>query len=126
VLNLGFGSADLENIVFNKLKKNKLKWKGIDISKYSVGFGKSEFPKLYFEQNDVRKMKIMKSKYNYIIALELLEHIQTKYTFKVLHTIYNNLKNKGFFVLSIPLNEGLEDMIKMGVNPNAHVRLLCF
>ena len=33
------------------------------------------------------------------------------------------LKNGGVFIVSVPLNEGLEVMIKKGINPNAHVRV---
>ncbi len=123
VLNIGAGAGDLENYVFNKQKKNKLEWYGVDIAPKSILKLNRQFPYAHFYQGDVRKQKFDKNFFNYVIVMEVMEHIQPSNTFKVLKEINRVLKQNGKLIVSVPLNEGLEEMVRRGDNPNAHLRV---
>lgn len=123
ILNIGFGSASLEKIALSNTD-NKYIWYGIDISPKSVAHAKRVIPKGKFKVQDLTKGIASKNNhYDCVIALEVLEHIRPILTFKVLSEIFRVLKPNGKFIISIPLNEGLEHMILRGENPNAHVRV---
>lgn len=122
ILNVGFGSANLEKEYFYK-NKYLGKWYGIDISSDSVKKARRKFPKINFNVGTITEIKYKKDFFDYVIALEVLEHIRPSLTLKSLSEIFRVLKPKGFFILSVPLNEGLELMIGKGENPNAHVRI---
>lgn len=122
VLNVGCGSGDLENIIFNKQKKNILKWYGVDFSKRSINSCKKEFSNAVFVVGDIRKLGFKKKEFDLIVLMEILEHIRPVQLFGVLKYIKILLKKEGKLIISIPLNEGLDEMIKKGINPNAHVR----
>ncbi len=121
VLDIGFGSASLEREFFKKHKKNII-WKGIEISSTLVKRAKKEFPHCQFTIGDIIKLNYQNKSFDYIIALEVLEHIPPKKTFKALKEIYRIIKPGKYFIVSVPMNEGLENLIAQGENPNAHVR----
>lgn len=123
VLNVGIGSGNLEKALFCNRKLSDINWYGIDISKDSILKMKMKFPYAKFEIGDIRIIQLKSNSLDYVIALEVLEHIPPHSTFKVLSSINNILKTKGIFIASVPLNEGLDKMIKAGNNPNAHVRI---
>jgi len=123
VLNAACGAGDLEHFVFDKQNKHKLNWYGIDISQKSIKSCKSKFKNARFDTGNVKKMKFKDKSFDIIAALEILEHISPRDTFGVLNEFGRILKNKGMIIVSIPLNEGLEEMIQKGNNPNAHVRI---
>jgi len=124
VLNVGFGSGNLEKEYFKNKNQNNLnvRWNGIDISENSV----SEIMKLYpfakFKKGDGRELKFESNYFDYVIALEVLEHINPNETFRALMEFHRVLKVNGKLIVSVPLNEGLEEMILKGKNPNGHVR----
>ncbi len=122
ILDIGFGPADFERIVNNKFRE-KASIVGIDVSNDSVYRAKNEYPRWKFIQKSIEKYKADVGNFDYVIALEVLEHVSPKYTIEVLTKIYKALKNNGEFIISVPLNEGLEKMVKSGFNPNAHVRV---
>jgi len=121
ILNVGFGSANLEKIFFNQ-KKN-FEWYGIDISRLSVINASKKYPQGSFNVGNVNSINFKDNYFNYVIGLEILEHIKPSGTFKALAEIYRVLKVGGKLIISVPLNEGLEEMISRGQNPNAHVRI---
>jgi len=123
LLNIACGSGDLEHFVFNRFRKNKIKWHGIDISSKSIKSCKKEFIRAYFSVGDAKKLKFKNEIFDIVTALEILEHISPKDIFVVLGEIHRVLKRKGKFIISIPLNEGLEKYLMKGKNPNAHVRI---
>lgn len=122
ILDVGFGSANFERIVNNKFRK-RVSIVGIDVSNDSVRRARYEYPQWKFIQESIEKYNADVGNFDYIVALEVLEHISPRCTIKVLTKIYKGLKNNGGFIISVPLNEGLEEMIKSGFNPNAHVRV---
>jgi len=121
VLNIGFGSAILENIMFKS--KCLFNWYGIDISNDSVQKARKVFPECNFIRSDVKNIDLLNEKFDYILAIEVLEHIIPKNILGVLSKINQILATNGVFILSIPLNEGLPELLKRGLNPNAHVRI---
>lgn len=122
VLNIGFGSGNLEERTL-KGNESNFDWQGIDISEESVKTMSRKYKKSSFVVGDILKLPYKNESYDYVVALEVLEHISPKNTFKALNQIISKLKSGGRFILSVPLNEGLEEMVKRGENPNAHVRV---
>src|SRR3989344_1837116 len=122
VLNIGFGSAELENLIYKKRDKYS-NWYGVDISRRSVINAKSKYPKLKLTVGNIYNLRFKNNSIDCVVLLEVLEHIPPSKTIKCLKNIYEVLNKQGKLILSIPLNEGLEKMLEHGKNPNAHVRV---
>lgn len=122
ILNVGCGSGDLEYITFLKLNVERLNWTGIDISTKSVNVCREEFPNATFRNGDIRKLKFNKDRFDVVCILEVLEHIKPSEVFGALREVRRVLITGGTLIVSVPLNENLEEMLKKGNNPNAHVR----
>src|SRR3989344_2430659 len=85
VLNIGFGPANLEEIV---LKRNtRYGWYGIDISLDSAVAASKKFPTSSFSRQSVTKIAYPTSYFDAVIALEVIEHISPRDTFKALSEI---------------------------------------
>jgi 2-polyprenyl-3-methyl-5-hydroxy-6-metoxy-1,4-benzoquinol methylase len=121
ILNIGPGPGNLEMAILEN--DSRYDWTGIDISKESVKRLKKRFPKGKFYVSDLLDFQTNLKEYDAIAALEVLEHISPKQILKTLRKISSMLKPNGYFICSIPLNEGLEDMLSSGLNPNGHVRI---
>lgn len=120
VLDIGMGPGNLENILFKK--DNDVV--GIDISKKSIEIAKMRFPKFKYIVGDFLDIKLNESeKFDYVTALEVLEHVSPSKIFVFLNKVKRILNPKGIFIVSVPLNEKLEEMLNSGENPNAHVRV---
>lgn len=118
VLDIGFGGAQLEDIV-----NNSYDWYGVDISPKSVKTASSKHPDKHFQISQITNLKLPKDRFDCAIILEVMEHIPPILTFNALKETYRVLKPSGYLIVSVPLNEGLEQMIARGSNPNAHVRV---
>lgn len=123
ILNVGFGSASLEKKYFSTHPKKIFQWYAIDISPASVKQAKKELPRGKFAVGSILELHFSDNAFDTIVSLEVLEHISPHNTFKALKEMYRVLKPGGYLIISVPLNEGLEKMIKRGYNPNAHVRI---
>lgn len=121
ILNIGFGSGNLEKNYFSR--KKDFEWYGIDISRESVKRVFKKYPKGKFEIGNITNIKSKDNQFDFVIALEVLEHVRPVFTFEALKEIKRVLKPEGKAIVSVPLNEGLEEMISRGENPNAHVRV---
>lgn len=119
ILNIGFGSASLEKRI---LPDRKYNWHGIDLSKKSVSRAKKLFNKSKFSVGNATQLKYKDNYFDYVILLEVLEHIQPSKTFFTFKEIKRVLTQKGRIIVSVPLNEGLKEMIKNKINPNGHLR----
>lgn len=73
----------------------------------------------HFKKENIYQMKYPKDAFDVILALEVLEHIPPSKLLSVLTEIKLLLKKGGIFIVSVPMNEGLEHM---ETNPNGHVR----
>lgn len=120
ILNVGFGSCELEKQL---LYKENYIWSGVDISSKSVKNASEKFPSANFSLGNLNDLVLTNNRYDYVILLEVLEHIKPRKTLKVLSKIYEALKVGGKIIVSVPLNEGLEEMINNAQNPNAHLRV---
>ncbi len=119
VIDIGFGYGYLEDYLTSK--KSKLILYGVDISAKAVSKSKLKF------NGDVKEGVVTNIPFNnklfdVAVALDVLEHISPNQLFRSLKEISRVLKNNGQFIVSVPLNEGLIDMVSKGNNPNGHVR----
>ncbi len=121
VLNIGAGSGEVEKRVFGK--NDKSEWYGTDISPQSIKNLKKNFPKGKFIKENITKLPFKKNRFDAVIVLDVLEHISPKNIFIALKEIKYVLKQNGILIVSVPLNEGLQEMVDSGYNPNAHVRV---
>lgn len=115
ILDIGAGAGFLEEY----LNKNK------DIQIYANDFSDISIKKLKekfrgsFEKQSIYSLKYPNHFFDCVFILEVLEHIPPSKVFYVLQSVKKLLNKKGFLVISVPMNEGLE---KMKDNPNGHVR----
>lgn len=121
VLNIGCGPGNLEKSLLQN--RNQFEWTGIDISKKSIENLKSMFPSAKFITKNALSIKSFNKKFDVIVALEVLEHISPKNTFELLQQVYDRINPRGYFICSVPINEGLENLLENGKNPNGHVRI---
>lgn len=121
VLNIGFGPLNIEKLLLNERFKGK--WTGIDISIKSVNKAKYLFPKHKFIYGSILNNKFKANTFDIVLALEVLEHIPADRILSILKYINKILTTNGFIILSIPINEGLENLLSIGSNPNAHLRI---
>ncbi len=120
VLNLGCGPGNIEAVVNSG--KIGSSWEGLDLSVESVKNLQKKYPQWRFAVGDITKKQLQNNKYDLVLMLEVLEHINPEFTLIVLKKIYESLKHGGWFICSVPLNEGLEELIKNNNNLNGHVR----
>lgn len=124
ILDYGFGQGALEEELYKR--KEHINLIGIDISRNSVNKAKKRFKKWKFIEGSLLNnidIYTPQNFFDYIVCSEVLEHISPSNTFSLLEKFYKSLKRNGFLLLSIPLNEGLEELIRKGKNPNAHSRI---
>ncbi len=119
LLNLGVGRGDLETVLLKKY--GQLSYLGTDIAAKTVDHLIAKFPDLHFQKTDLLGLSPKKYQFDQILLLEVLEHIKQRETFPVLKHIYKLTKPGGKFIVSVPVNEGLEEMLP--INPNSHMRL---
>lgn len=115
VLDIGVGLGFIEEILSKipgvELYGNDISDDAIkNISKKIIG---------HFVVESIYEMRYQNNSFNTILCLEVLEHVPPSKTFQLLKKIKSYLKPNGIFILSVPMNEGLE---KMNFNPNGHVR----
>jgi 2-polyprenyl-3-methyl-5-hydroxy-6-metoxy-1,4-benzoquinol methylase len=117
LLDVGFGSAEIERLL-QGLKFNLF---GIDIAFDSVKRAMKELNGTY-KTGDIYKIPFTDKSMDIVLALDVIEHLPTNKTFAAYSELSRVLKTGGKIVVSVPLNEGLEEMLKRGENPNGHLR----
>ena len=116
ILDIGAGYGFIEEL----LAKNKdLKIYGNDISPEAIKNLKKKF-KGNFKEESIYNMHYESNFFDVIFALEVLEHIPASKINSVLRKVRKVIKKSGHFIISVPVNEGL-DLKKE--NPNAHMRI---
>lgn len=121
LLDVGFGKGYLER----RLKDGNISLFGIDISNKSVNDIRWSVNG-NFKKGSILNIPFRSDTFDYALCLDVLEHISPRYTFKALGELNRVLKSKSILIVSVPLNEGLEEMVKKNINPNAHVRSYTF
>ncbi len=120
ILDIGFGSGNLEYLLI-KNRKN-LSLTGVDLSPLSVRNANKKFKNWRFKVLNLLKQDMPGVDWDVIVALEVFEHLPPSKVLNMYRKVHKGLKQEGIFIISVPLNEGLEDLIKHGENPNAHTR----
>lgn len=120
ILDVGIGSGFIEKEI---LKKNheEFSFYGIDISDVAISKVRKQLTG-EFTKGLIQNIPYKDNYFDVILCLEVLEHINPSETFKALSELYRTLKEKGILIISVPLNEGLEELYKSGQNPSGHVR----
>lgn len=116
ILDVGAGLGWVEELV---VKRRHLKLYANDFSPSAVKYLKKNF-KGNFSIQTIYKLKYKKNYFDAIFVLEVLEHIPPSKVFNVLKSFRSFLKSDGVLIVSVPMNEGLEEM---KTNPNGHVRM---
>lgn len=116
ILDVGAGYGFLEEYVSKK--KYNFELYGLDISQKAVKNLKKRFAGS-FTAGTIYDLPYKNDFFDTIIALEILEHIPPKKTFKVLRELRRVLSSTGILIISVPLNEGLS---RKKENPSGHVR----
>lgn len=118
-LNIGCGDGNFEKLL--TMFNHDIHHIGIDIAKNTVKQLRERFPKFRFFVSDVLKKKIPESNlFDVIFMFEVLEHIPPQRSLDLLEKVNKRLKNNGFLLVSVPINEGLEELYPY--NPNEHLR----
>lgn len=115
VLDIGAGYGFLEELIS---KVDNLEVYGNDISGAAIKNLKKRF-KGQYKVESIYNMNYNKNYFDLVFALEVLEHIPPSKVFYALSNIKEVLKKGGILVISVPTNEGLEEMSD---NPSGHVR----
>jgi 2-polyprenyl-3-methyl-5-hydroxy-6-metoxy-1,4-benzoquinol methylase len=118
LLDLGFGWATLEEKIHKFLK---LEIYGIDISKEAVKYAQKHFRGVY-KVGSVVDITYPGTKFDFVVALDVLEHIAPSKIFSVYKSVRRVLKKEGRFIVTVPINENLEDLIEKGKNSIGHLR----
>jgi ubiquinone/menaquinone biosynthesis C-methylase UbiE len=118
ILNLGVGRGELEKkLIIN----GNIDYTGTDITSRTIQRLKQQFPAFKFKKENLKKLTFKSNSFDLIILTEVLEHIIPSETFIILSEIFRVLKKSGMFIISVPVNEGLENTLPL--NPNSHMRL---
>ncbi len=120
VLNLGVGMGYLEEFILER-HLSSVDLTATDFTDTALKNLKKRFSQIKFVTTGLVPLPFPSESYDVVCLLEVLEHIAPKETFSVLNQIYSVLKPGGTAIISVPLNEGLEQM--MPSNPNAHKRV---
>lgn len=120
LLDLGFGTGRIEK----ELERDKCRLKiwGLDISSQAVVEARKSL-RGNFTLGSVLSLPYKTSFFDFVIVLDVMEHIPPSKTLRVYSEIYRVLREGGQLIVSVPLNEGLEELVKKGKNPNGHVRV---
>lgn len=123
IFDLGIGNAFIEKSMQVKSKKN-IEVVGLDIAENNlkkiektlqnfkgIKANFDEFLKINFER-----------KFDTVLALEVMEHIDPEKTFKTYKKINSIIKKNGAFIVSVPIFENLKEKIEGNINFSAHVR----
>lgn len=121
ILDIGFGHGDLEKIISNNFSCKELV--GVDISGNSVKKMNKLYPKWRFIQKNISEVNLPQKRFDYVLALEVLEHISARKILKVLENIYKSIKPGGYLIITVPLNENLCELMRANRNISSHVRM---
>lgn len=123
ILDIGVGWGNIVPILHKY--NNEVDYTGIDFSPELIKRLCSKYPAQKFIHTTVETLD---EKYDYVLALEVLEHIVPSKVFDFLKEIKRALKEEGVLIVTVPLNENLKNNTfvcgKCGsyVNRMGHVR----
>lgn len=122
LLDIGIGNGWVEEKLEAK-HQGTFEFTGVDITPDNLKALSTKLPGI-FTRGDILDLpqKIHKNSYDYVLLLEVLEHIPFIHTFQALETIKSLLTPGGFFIISVPIYENVQEKITLGTNYSHHVR----
>lgn len=127
VLDIGVGWGDIVPILSRH--KKTVNYTGIDFSAEIIKNLQDRYPDQKFINNTVDTLN---DSYDYVLVLEVIEHIVPSKIFDFLKDVRKVLRDKGTLIVTVPLNEDLKSNTfvcgKCGsfVNRMGHVRSYSF
>lgn len=127
ILDIGVGWGDIVPILYKHEKT--VNYTGVDFSAEIVKKLRDKYPKQRFINTTVDTLN---DNYDYVLVLEVIEHIVPIKTFNFLKDVKKVLRDKGTLIVTVPINEDLKSNTfvcgKCGsfVNRMGHVRSYSF
>ncbi|MFC1653870.1 class I SAM-dependent methyltransferase [Patescibacteria group bacterium] len=124
ILDIGIGNGWIEKEIIENNSKKTISITGLDIAEENIKKLKKEIKGFKGIVGDALSLNkyIKKKKYDYIFAFEIFEHIDPDKIFSLYKEIKKLLKKTGHLIISVPVNEDLEEKIAKKINYSAHVR----
>lgn len=120
ILNIGVGRGDLENILF--ANNSKSKYLGTDITPENIKYLSEIYPNKNFKLCKLNEILLINDSFDFVLLLEIYEHLKPLVGFSLLKSVRKLLKNDGKLIISVPINENLPSLLPE--NPNGHMRIL--
>ena len=123
ILDIGVGWGDIVHILHER--NLDFDYTGIDFSEEIIKRLCDKYPENKFIKTTAGELN---EKYDYILVLEVLEHIVPSKTFDFIKDVHRLLNDNGTLIVTVPLNENLKDNTsfcgKCGafINKMGHVR----
>lgn len=95
VLDVGCGDGRFLGLLKNEVKTIK----GIDLSERAISFAKVFNPDIDFECIDIKNIN---SKYDIVLAIEVLEHVPDNETTAFIKEIFSKTVNGGIVIITVP------------------------
>lgn len=114
ILDVGFGYGYLDQLITRSKKEVDLY--GVDISDYAVTKAEKSI-RGKFVKGNIMKIPFDSNYFDYVLVLDVLEHIRQGLIGKALSEVYRVTKKHGTVIVSVPLNETISDRRK-----NLHLR----
>ena len=108
-----------------ELKKRKFEnLKGTDISYWAINFGKKQFG--LEEELDYFNRELLAEQKDWLILLDVLEHIHNRELKEIMEIIKNSIIHKGIIVrIPISAREGENYVLAVSKNDKTHVQIHC-
>src|SRR5574340_1057761 len=103
-LDFGLGLGNLVDKLISQ--RTRLDIYGVDFSSKAIANARKKF-RGQFLLTDLKKVPFEKSSFDYVAALDVLEHFDQKEVKSVLSEIKRITKRDGYLIISVPLNEKL-------------------
>lgn len=100
ILDIGPGWGDI--IPLLKKKNEKVDYCGIDFSAEIVKRLQEKYPQQKFIHTSVEGVK---EKFDYVLVLEVMEHILPSKIFNFLRDVQNVIKDNGYLIITVPFEE---------------------
>lgn len=118
-INIGCGDGNFEREI---AKAMDVKHFGVDLATKTILFLRNKYPHFCFDTGNIvtNQSTLFEKKYDIACMFEVLEHIEPQKSLHTLQNIKRLIRNNGYLLISVPMNEGLEQMYPY--NPNEHLR----